>query len=610
MLAAIRLSLSFLTPAERTKYFALVAVRALTGLLDVFGIALIAFITGIAASQLDPETAGPIVIAGITLPVIDTLGLLLLVIFVLGVFLLKAVIAISLLRAQAHFIAGVEIRNSTVVAEFLLMGSLSSAKRYSKAEFQYAITNSTTYAFTGLLNNVANLTAEGFLLLVITATFLFVNPVVALFTLLYFGLVVVVIQGIIGRRLKKAGRDAVDGTVATNNAISDTLDTFREISVLHKQALFISRISGSRAKVARSDASMTFLSGMPRYVIETALILGVVILVSQQLFSNQLATGLVSIGVFLAGGVRMMASLLPLQSAVSNLRNSVEQSATSLALLEEHREAERSVAESTDDRVARPAGIGGLRVELEEVRFRYHDSDSDTIHDVSITIEEGSYVAVIGPSGAGKTTIVDLVLGLVHPSAGSVTIAGVDPTKLRRRFPGIVSYVPQKPGLVSGTIADNIALGVPAENVDRELLREVVDAAHLREFIDTLPDGMETSVGKQVDSLSGGQIQRIGVARALYSRPRLLILDEATSGLDAGSESFISSTLRSLHGTVTVVVIAHRLSTVQHADLVYVIENGAVTASGDFKTVQKAAPVVAEYVKLMSFDSDPEPVDG
>jgi ATP-binding cassette subfamily C protein len=142
------------------------------------------------------------------------------------------------------------------------------------------------------------------------------------------------------------------------------------------------------------------------------------------------------------------------------------------------------------------------------------------------------------------------------------------------------------------------------KEIDHDLLERSIEAAYLTDFIATLPDGIETSVGAQVDALSGGQIQRIGLARALYARPRLLILDEATSGLDAGSEAFIAQSLAKLHGDVTVVVIAHRLSTVQHADQVHVIQDGRVTASGKFAALRKSVPMVAEYVKLMSFEND------
>jgi ATP-binding cassette subfamily C protein len=156
--------------------------------------------------------------------------------------------------------------------------------------------------------------------------------------------------------------------------------------------------------------------------------------------------------------------------------------------------------------------------------------------------------------------------------------------------------------MVTGTIADNIALGIAEDDIDRALLEEVIDAAFLRELVDSLPDGAHTDLGKQSDGLSGGQIQRIGLARALYARPKVLILDEATSGLDASSEAYIGRTLAALHGRVTVLVIAHRLSAVQHADTVFVMEDGRITAQGSFAELRKTVPMVAEYVKLMSFE--------
>ncbi|HEU4808687.1 MAG TPA: ABC transporter ATP-binding protein, partial [Homoserinimonas sp.] len=480
-------------------------------------------------------------------------------------------------------------------------------KRYSKAEFQYAITGASNWAFTGILNNVAAIITESFLLLVVAVAFFVVDPLTALFAIAYFGITVVGMQYFIGRSLKRAGNDAADGTVEGTNAISDTLDTFREISVLARQDHFIDRIHRSRLRIAHSGAVLQFLGGMPRYVVETALILGVVVFVGVQLLSGDLASGLATLGIFLAGAVRIMGSLLPLQTAVAALKINAERSKVALDLL-----AELPTSEPAEQ--AKPTSFdhesgAGLPVQLDSVHYRYPGDERDVLNGINLQIAAGGYTAVIGPSGAGKTTLVDLVLGLIKPDSGRVLIDGVEPTDLRVVAPGVVAYVPQKPGMVSGTIAENIALGVEPDEIDQERLAEVVEAAFLTEFIASLPDGVNSSVGKQVDSLSGGQIQRIGLARALYVRPRLLILDEATSGLDASSEAFIGDTLTRLRGSVTVIVIAHRLSTVQHADVVNVLVDGEVIASGDFRTVQAQVPMVAEYVRLMSFDENPKPED-
>lgn len=601
MYAAARLSLSFMTRQERAKYFFLIGLRAFAAFLDVFGILLIGFIASVAAQQLEPSegTTKPNSLLGVEIPRLDTQGLLVLVVFVLSVFVFKAILAIFLIRVLSRTIATVEARNAREIAEFLLRGSLSNAKKYSKAEFQYAITLSSNWAFTGILNNVANIISETFLLVIVAIAFVVINPVAALFAFLYFAGVMVLMQYFIGRSLKRAGEDAAGGNVDANNAVSDTLDTFREISVLAKQDLFIDRINVSRKRLASSGATVAFLAGMPRYIIETALILGVVMLVGQQLVTGQLASGLATLGVFLTGGVRIMASLLPLQTAIAALKVNAEQSRIAHTLLGQVRDFQpEAIAADSATSVDHDAG---LAVTVKSAKFRFDEDEHDTIKGISLEIPAGQYAAIIGPSGAGKTTLVDLILGLVAPRSGSVRLGGIEPNVLRTLAPGLVSYVPQRPGLVSGSIAENIALGVHPDHIDYELVKEAVDAAYLTDFIDSLPEGVATSVGKQVDSLSGGQIQRIGLARALYARPRLLILDEATSGLDAGSEAFIGNSLRKLHGQVTVIVIAHRLSTVQHADNVHVVENGKVTASGDFKTVKATVPMVAEYVKLMTF---------
>ena len=602
MYAAARLSLSFMTRQERTKYFLLIAARALAAFLDLFGILLIGLVASVAAQQLQPAdtVAKPITIAGFTLPTFDSQGLFVLVVFVLAVFIVKALIAILLVRVISTFIATVEARNARSIADYLLRGTLDNAKKYSKAEFQYAITMSSNWAFTGVLNNIANIISEAFLLVIVAVAFLIVNPVVSVFTFVYFALVMGVMQYFIGRSLKRAGEDASGGNVEANNQVSDSLDTFREIAVLGKQDLFISRINASRLKLAKSGASLAFLGGMPRYIIETSLILGVVLLVGQQLLSGNLAAGLATLGVFLTGGVRITASLLPLQAGFAGLKVNGEQAQLAYSLLAQVRD--RAPAEAASHGAGDVDHGSALEVVVKSVKYSYLGDDHDTLKGISLTIPAGQYAAVIGPSGAGKTTLVDLILGLVSPTSGTVRIGGIEPNVLRTLAPGLVSYVPQKPGLVSGTIAENIALGVHPDHIDFALVNEVVESAYLTDFIDSLPDGLHTSVGKQVDALSGGQIQRIGLARALYARPRLLILDEATSGLDAGSEAFIGKSLTKLHGHVTVVVIAHRLSTVQHADNVHVIEGGKLTASGDFKTVKATVPMVAEYVKLMSFE--------
>jgi ATP-binding cassette subfamily C protein len=467
---------------------------------------------------------------------------------------------------------------------------------------------STSLAISGLLGSLSVFFSEGVLLVLVAATFFLIDPLASLFVIVYFSIVIGVIQLAIGRALKRAGIDATEGNTGSLVVVDDTVGAYREITIFNRQSFFIEKFHAVRYRVSASLGMMNFLGTMPRYVVETALMLGVVMFVGVQFLTGQLASGLVIVGVFLTGGVRIMASLLPLQNAAANAKTQAEQSGLAHQLFREIEDtagtaaAEALPPSSPTRKPSQPEG-SGLGVALKKVDFRYPGSTTLALKKISLNIEAGQHVAFIGPSGAGKTTLVDLILGLLEPTAGTVQI-GPQLLAGRKLQENVVAYVPQSPGMVSGTIAENVALGTPAEDIDVERVAEVLRLAHLSEFVNSLPEGIFTSVGSQGNSLSGGQIQRLGLARAHYVKPKLIILDEATSALDASSEAFISQSLKELGKNVTVIVIAHRLSTVQHSDVVFVVDCGKVVASGSFSHLRKTVPMVAEYVRLMSFGDE------
>jgi ATP-binding cassette, subfamily B, bacterial PglK len=604
MNTSLKKSLSFLSLRQRIHYFTLVSIRALASLLDILGIALIGLLAGVAANSFNSSKS--LVLLGFSFPQFDQKSIILLVLCVLGIFALKAVIAISLAKAIAVFLAKVESEQSSVISRFLFTGSLMNFQRFNKSEITWAVMSSSSIAFSGLLTSLSILISEGTLLILVTLTFFVIDPVATIFVIVYFGIVIGIIQFAIGRALKKAGSDATLGSMQSMSVLNDVAAAFREIAVLNKSDFFINEFKLARFKLASSSGSATFLNGMPRYVVETALMLGVVIFVGFQFATGQLASGFVIVGVFLTGGVKIMASLLPLQGAVSSMKIQVEQSQLALELLSEA--TQKKVERTQTNPVIGPIEVpeerstnSGLEIKLEKVNFSYSQESEAALKDINLHVQSGQHIALIGPSGAGKTTLVDLILGLLKPTSGKITIKGVgDPSESMIKQ-GLVSYVPQRPGIIAGSIAENIALGVKPEEINHDQLQKCLRQAHLHDFVDALPEGVNTSVGSQANALSGGQIQRLGLARALYTSPRLLVLDEATSALDAISEAKISESLSNLGSEVTVIVIAHRLSTVQHSDNVFVIENGQISGSGSFSHLRKTVPMVAEYVKLMSF---------
>lgn len=603
MISSIRKTLSFMSRRQKVVYFLLVAAKAVSSLLDILGIALIALITGLAASNLD--SAKPVAIMGFELPKVSQETLVLLVFGVLVVFALKAAVAISLGKLIAVFLARVESQHAAEIAGYLLSGDLSNLQRFSNGEVTWASMGSASVAFSGLLTNLSIFISEGTLLILMAVAFFVVDPVASLFVIVYFAGIGAVIQLIVGKASKKAGIDSAEGASQSMVILNDIMNTYREITIANKQQFYINRFRKARHRTASSLGASSFLSGMPRYIVETALMLGVVTFVGFQFLTGQLATGLITVGVFLTGGVRIMASLLPLQNAMVGTKIQVEQSRLAHGILDEaHSKTSKSASPDLVSNAAlhsfssQPA----LQVLIENVSFTYDGASKPAIRNVSLRIGGGQHVAFIGPSGAGKTTIVDLILGLMEPTEGYLRVGDEAMNHHLLIERGLVSYVPQNPGIVSGTIAENIALGTDVKDIDADRVTFALKSAHLGEFVETLPDGIWSSVGKQADALSGGQVQRLGLARALYTNPKLIVLDEATSALDASSEAFISESISQLGDDVTVIVIAHRLSTVQHSDVVFVVDDGQIIASGSFAELRQTVPMVAEYVRLMSFD--------
>jgi ATP-binding cassette subfamily C protein len=430
---------------------------------------------------------------------------------------------------------------------------------------------------------------------------LFVDSSATLIALLYFGIVAITIQYFIGSVTLRAQSENYQSSIKLTTSISNLLAVFRELTVSGKKGKYVGDIHSAKTKATNSAAKSGFVATLPRHIIENALIIGVALFLLAQVSSGDLASSAGKIGVFLAGAFRLTTALLPLQASFLAIKAAIPLAKIAQDILRElpelvERETKSLNSSEPINHIEQP--IGAV---FKDVTFSYPDSPAPALVNLNFTIEPGSQTALMGPSGAGKSTIADMLCLLLTPSSGRV-FQIINSSKSESSIGGRVSYVPQKPGMISGTILENVALGVEPESVDRDEVISALQAAHLGTLIKELPEGIDTSLGKLKDSLSGGQMQRLGLARAIFSKPNLLVMDEATSALDAESESEIQKTLEEMRGRVTVVVIAHRLNTIQHADKVILLEDGKVTDSGTFKELIARNPSVEKVVDLMRID--------
>jgi ATP-binding cassette subfamily C protein len=525
---------------------------------------------------------------------------------VLFLFLGKALLSLLLTKKAAFLVARVEARSARKIAEISFSGDLGDIRKRSREEVMFSIQAGSPAAFNGLLNSVNSFITEATLFIVICLGFFLIDPITTLAAVAYFGIIAVVIQYFIGERMSVTGKIATEGAVQANSAISDLLSVFRELLVIGKRDKYIQAIYDARVATANSSATQYYLSGMPRYIIEAALLVGVGLFVLSQALSGDLVGSAATIGVFLSGGFRLSAAMLPLQSALLTIKATIPAAKTAheILMLDSTNVKRKELVLKVPKRSRPSEFTNPIGVNLNRVSFLYPDSSVAALNSVSFSIQPGSQVALMGPSGAGKSTIADILCSVLSPTEGEVTFTSLKSDSGDLEVVGGVSYVPQRPGLVSGTILDNVALAEDIEKVDRTEALEALRLAHLDDLVASLPKGLDTMLGKLQDGLSGGQLQRLGIARALYTKPSLLVMDEATSALDAESEAKIQKTLAFLRGKVTVVLIAHRLNTIQHADKVVLVEEGRVKDSGTFKELIARNPSVEKVVNLMQIHRD------
>lgn len=381
------------------------------------------------------------------------------------------------------------------------------------------------------------------------------------------------------KRIAEQGavRNACAGEM--NRWINQGLGAIKETKVLRKEAYFIKEFANAYRQFGNAIRDFNFLNQLPKLFIETIVVVALLLLIICKLFQGQSPMDIVPLlGVLALAAFRMMPCInriigysneirfqMPIFDELYNefceIRNRLERG-DSQTLFQEHCEKLPFMKAACVERLA----------------FQYPEGQREVLTDVSFTVPKGSFVGVVGPSGAGKTTFVDILLGLLTPTGGKIMVDGVDIQSDIRGWQANLSYVPQSIYLIDGTIKENVALGVAPEDFDEDLLIRVLKMAELYEFVEELPRGIDTMVGERGVKLSGGQRQRIGIARALYYKPEVLVLDEATSALDNETEKSITDTILKLKGQITIIAIAHRVSTLEACDFKVKFEDGKAFA--------------------------------
>lgn len=437
------------------------------------------------------------------------------------------------------------------------------------------------------------------LLAVLSVPLLLINPAVALGAILFFAVLAGGVHWVLGTRADRFGSQGsqVDDLLSLRT-VQEALGAYREITVADRRSLYVDRLRDLRDRSAESKVGARVVGMLPRYVSEAGLVAGAMTLAAVLFTTQPVAVAAGTFAVFLVAATRIIPALLRVQSAALSIRAAAGPAGPTFLLAEDlgeltNRVKATPVAPATDHQEFVPS------VALRGVCFAYPAESESALRDVTLAVAPGQTAALVGRSGAGKSTLADVILGVLRPDSGEVLIGGVPPGDAVSRWPGAIAYVPQTVMMVEASVRANVALGLPGRLIDDESVWEALNRAQLADFVRAKPDGLDTPIGERGLRLSGGQRQRLGIARALFTRPRLLVLDEAISALDAETEQAITAILDDLDEDVTVVIIAHRLSTIQHADLVVYLEDGGVVVAGVFTEVCAKIPALHRQAGLM-----------
>ena len=403
------------------------------------------------------------------------------------------------------------------------------------------------------------------------------QPSTALITLVYLGLVAMFMNLVVSRSAVVAGRVNMRYSLRITKLMTEMVSSLKEITLRDKFADVSRVVHENREHSTRARANIQFLGAVPQRVIEAAMVGGFVLVGAVAWWSQGTTGALSAIALFGVAGFRIMPTIVTFQSVMTTTANSLPHLE---AVLRDINDAKR-YQENAEDLGTQQLQGEPDALRLKNITFTYPSAQTSAVKDLSLTIPMGSSVGIVGTSGSGKSTLVDIILGLLVPQQGQI----------------FIGQQPQEVTLFDATIAQNIAL-TWGEDYDEERVKQVIEMAQLSQVIAGRPEGINERIGERGLALSGGERQRLGIARALYSDPLVLVLDEATSALDTKTEDAVANAISQLHGQVTVISVAHRLSTIRHNDMICFMRAGELKASGTFEELVEKEPEFAVQAHL------------
>jgi ATP-binding cassette, subfamily B, bacterial PglK len=585
----IKKVLLLLEKIDRLKLFLVLIINSFLAFLDLIGVALIGITSAILIRGLQGLAAGDQVTRFLELLNLDGLPQQSLLILLGGsaifFFILKTILSVYFLRRTLRYMS---IRNAQISSSLVSkMLNRPVEKIFSKPiQYQiYNVTGGVERLIGGAVTSLLIIASDLVLLLVILVGLMLVDPITSVGTFMVFTGIAFLLYFLLHKRVAILNTKSAYQSIYFNQKVSEGINSFRDLFIKGGREFYVNEIRKTKMQLAGYDAEIKFIPNISKYTIEISVILGIAVIAGIQFYLFDSNRAIAVISVFLAASTRIAPAIIRLQQNVIAVKSSLSAAKPTFELIDELNGVEE--LGRTETAITTNHADFSPRLKLSNLKFIYSDATDETIQDISLEIAEGKFIAFVGPSGGGKSTLIDLILGLLAPSSGSIIISGLKPVDAIKKWPGSIGYVPQDVFIENSTVKENICLGFNPDSVPDDLVWQALQLADLSEFVKGLEGQLSYRISDAGKNLSGGQRQRLGIARALLTKPKIVIFDEATSALDAETENRVSESILKLTGECTVIFIAHRLSVVRSADMIYYIDKGKIVSQGSFEELRK-----------------------
>lgn len=595
-------SLQLFPKRARGKIILVACVQVLLSLADLLGVAIIGVLGAIAATGIESKQPGNRTNTVLKVLHLDQMQIQTQVAILgsLAVFILtsKTIFSMFFTRRVLTFLSINAAEISINLVDKLFGRNILNIRKNSTQELIFAITSGVNAVSIGVIGTLLGVITDTALFVVMTGGLFLVDPILAMASLILFSSTAYILYRSMQNKARMLGVESSELSVRTNETILEVLETYREASVKNRKGFYSRSVKKDRVRLALISAEQSFMPNISKYVLESILMLGILVISAIQFLRHDASHAIGILTIFAAAGSRIAPAVLRIQQSAIQIKSSLGAANLTLQVVD------NVFNDRTTDLIPVPSFSNkhasfDPRIEINNLCFKYPNAEKETIKNVNFNLASGSILALVGKSGAGKSTLADLILGVIDPNRGIVKISGMDPSSCVTTWPGSMAYVPQDIYIANKSVRANVCLGFNPDEIDDELIWNALKISQLFELVSKMPNGLDTIVGERGSQLSGGQRQRLGIARALITNPRLLVLDEATSALDSETELAISNAIKTLRGNATIIIIAHRLSTVRDSDVLAYLEDGAIVSMGNFEKVRLEVPNFDSQAKLM-----------